>query len=120
MQTISYKITLDDCHDYVKYQWKIPRIRKNFMKAYLLVFGILVLLFVVFGIIPDINKYYTYYQILQAENALTVYNIFIPLPLTTGFDTVSTFSICTYLSFFYKVYAKYIWFMPVIIAFDYV
>lgn len=83
MQPISYKITIDDCHDYVKYQWKIPRIRKNFMKAYLLVFGILVLLFVVFGIIPDINKYYTYYQILQAENALTVYNIFIPL-LTPG------------------------------------
>ena len=79
MQTISYKITLEDCHDYVKYQWKIPRIRKKFMNVYLWVFGIFVLLFVVFGIIPGINKYYTYYQFLQTENILTVHNLLIPL-----------------------------------------
>ena len=34
MDKINYTVTLDDCRDYVKYQLKIPRVRKFIMKAF--------------------------------------------------------------------------------------
>ena len=51
MEKISYVLTQEDCRDYVKAQYKIPRIKKFIMKSYI-PFWLIGSVFVVIFLLP--------------------------------------------------------------------
>lgn len=64
MESIKYILTLDDCRDYVKFQRKIPRIRKFLFKQFrpmlFICLGVVLIALLLFG-----------WQILSAMNAIS-------------------------------------------------
>lgn len=74
MDKINYTVTLDDCSDYVKYQLKIPRVRKYIMKAPLSLLKICVIVFIVFSL-SSIPALWNYWQTLQTTQGLELSNL---------------------------------------------
>ena len=66
MEKISYTLTQEDCKDYVKFQYKLPRIKKFIMKTYI-PFWVIGLLFVLFFTFPLFINLFTGVKYLMTE-----------------------------------------------------
>ena len=73
MDKINYTVTLDDCRDYVKYQLKIPRVRKFIMKAFLPILIIWIIVAILFSF-PEILALCKYLHTVYTTQSLTLSN----------------------------------------------
>lgn len=75
MEKIKYTLTLDDCSDYVKYQRKIPRLRKTLLmkfKPLFIIFGLIIL----FSLIAEINFFFKAFNYVSSQYSMTFSELF--------------------------------------------
>lgn len=70
MDKIKYTLTLDDCRDYVKYQRKIPRLKKFVFRQFKPLF-ILFFIIVAFSIVMEIPFVFKAFNYVAAEYSMT-------------------------------------------------
>ncbi len=72
MEKISYTLTCEDCRDYVKYQYKIPRIKKFILKTYI-PFWVIGSVLVVLYMLPLFINLFTGVQYLMSEGGMSFF-----------------------------------------------
>ena len=70
MDKIKYTLTLEDCRDYVKFQRKIPRLRKFIFKQFRPLL-ILLILIILFGIGMEINFFFKAFHYVGGQYSMT-------------------------------------------------
>lgn len=70
MDNIKYTITLDDCRDYVKFQQKIPRMKKYKFKQFLPLIIIFILL-VLFSIAMEVNFFFKAFDYVGGQYSMS-------------------------------------------------
>ena len=72
MEKISYVLTQEDCRDYVKFQYKLPRIKKFIMKSYI-PFWVIGSVFVVIFLLPLFINLFTGLKYLMSEGGMSFF-----------------------------------------------
>ncbi|HIS35513.1 TPA: YcxB family protein [Candidatus Scatousia excrementigallinarum] len=70
MEKIKYTLTLDDCRDYVKYQRKIPRLKKYVFKQFMPLI-ILFVLIILFSLAMEISFFFKAFHYVSGEYAMS-------------------------------------------------
>lgn len=70
MEKIKYTLTLEDCRDYVKYQRKIPRLKKYVFKQFMPLI-ILFVLIILFSLAMEISFFFKAFHYVSGEYAMS-------------------------------------------------
>ena len=98
MEKISYTLTQEDCKDYVKSQYKIPRIRKFIFKSYI-PFWVIGSVFVVIFMLPLFINLFTGVNYLVKEGGMSFFKALTDFQMVEFYKGALTYFIQTVLPF---------------------
>lgn len=100
MEKISYVLTQEDCRDYVKAQYRIPRIRKFIMKTYV-PFWVIGLIFVLFFTFPLFINLFTGVKYLMSEGEMSFFKALTDFQMVEFYRGALSYFIQTVLPFIF-------------------
>ena len=106
MEKISYTLTQEDCKDYVKFQYKLPSIKKFIMKTYI-PFWVIGLLFVLFFTFPLFINLFTGVKYLMTEGGMSFFKALTDFQMVEFYKSGLMYFVSTILPFVFIWLAIY-------------